>query len=100
MELAKARALQKFGAELYSAVMPGCEDFVLHSDEYWECLCRHQTMTIYHYSGTAKMGPAEDEGTKAWAFQELYKKNSLNMQNFVFQGQWWTLSLECMESTV
>ena len=54
--------MKKFGARLYGAVIPGCEGFELHSDDYWACLCRHQTMTVYHYSGTAKMGPSEKSG--------------------------------------
>ena len=42
--------------------MPGCEDTVWWTDEYWECMCRVITTTIYHYSGTAKMGPPNDPG--------------------------------------
>lgn len=62
LELGKTKSLEKFGTELYGAVMPGCEHTELHSDDYWECLCRQQTSTFYHYSGTAKMGPEDDPG--------------------------------------
>ena len=62
LNLVNTRAMKKFGARLYGAVIPGCEGFELHSDDYWACLCRHQTMTVYHYSGTAKMGPSEKSG--------------------------------------
>ncbi|XP_043257477.1 glucose dehydrogenase [FAD, quinone]-like isoform X2 [Colletes gigas] len=30
------------------------------SDDYWRCLARMYTMTIYHPSGTCKMGPKND----------------------------------------
>ena len=40
--------------------MPGCEDTNLWSDEYWTCMCRQYTTTIYHHSGSAKMGPPND----------------------------------------
>lgn len=43
--------------------MPGCEHTELWSDEYWACICRFYTTTIYHYSGTAKMGPPTDPGS-------------------------------------
>ena len=40
--------------------MPGCEDTDLWSDQYWTCMCRQYTTTIYHHSGSAKMGPPND----------------------------------------
>ena len=62
LALAETQALQRFGARFHARVMPGCEDTVWWTDEYWECMCRVITTTIYHYSGTAKMGPANDPG--------------------------------------
>ena len=35
----------------------GCEDTVLWTDEYWTCMCRQYTTTIYHHSGTAYFSP-------------------------------------------
>lgn len=37
-----------------------CKKFKYNSPEYWECYARHMTSTLYHPTGTAKMGPASD----------------------------------------
>lgn len=59
-ELAKTPALQKFGSTLLPEPVSGCEEFTLDSDEYWECALRTMALTIWHYAGTAKMGPESD----------------------------------------
>lgn len=51
---------KQFGAKFHSKAVPNCKHLPLYTDEYWECLIRQYTMTIYHMSGTAKMGPASD----------------------------------------
>jgi choline dehydrogenase len=50
------------GAELYPVVVPGCQaaSILPDSDGYWECYIRHMSTTLYHPSGTAKMGPDTD----------------------------------------
>lgn len=50
----------RFGARLFDLPLPGCESFEVTSEAYWECYIRHLTFTIYHYCGTAKMGPYWD----------------------------------------
>merc|ERR1711874_22804 len=55
------KAFKRFGTKFWDKVpMPGCEHTALWTDEYWACVCRHFTVTIYHHSGTAKMGPPSD----------------------------------------
>lgn len=49
-----------FGAKLHTRPVPNCKHLPHFTDEYWECFIRQYTMTIYHMSGTAKMGPADD----------------------------------------
>lgn len=56
----ETQALRRFGARLHSKLLPNCKHLPPFTDEYWECAIRQYTMTIYHYSGTAKMGPASD----------------------------------------
>lgn len=61
VEMLDTDALRKVGATLHRDPIPGCAQFEFASDEYYACLARHFTFSIYHYSGTCKMGPAGDE---------------------------------------
>ena len=38
-----------------------CSDANGMTDEFWKCLARHYSQTIYHPSGTCKMGPKTDK---------------------------------------
>ena len=59
--MTKTKAFKKYGGKMWEGrKMPGCEQFKLWSDPYLECLARHYTNTIYHHSGSAKMGPSHD----------------------------------------
>eukprot|EP00092_Neocalanus_flemingeri_P028764 GFUD01031228.1.p1 GENE.GFUD01031228.1~~GFUD01031228.1.p1 ORF type:complete len:650 (+),score=184.87 GFUD01031228.1:243-2192(+) len=61
LAMAQTKAFTRLGSKFWDEIpMPGCEDTNLWSDEYWTCLCRQYTATIYHYSGIAKMGPPTD----------------------------------------
>lgn len=60
IEVSKTSAMKKFGTKLYDAPVMGCEKLQYDSDEYWECAARTFTFTIYHHSGTCKMGPDTD----------------------------------------
>lgn len=53
-------AMKQFGSRFHSKTLPNCKGIPKYSDEYWECVIRQYTMTIYHMSCTAKMGPASD----------------------------------------
>ncbi|XP_065349958.1 glucose dehydrogenase [FAD, quinone]-like [Cloeon dipterum] len=56
----ETQTMRRFGARFYRKAVPGCEKVPLYTDAYWECALRRYTLSIYHYSGTAKMGPAHD----------------------------------------
>ncbi|XP_043190675.1 glucose dehydrogenase [FAD, quinone]-like isoform X2 [Amphibalanus amphitrite] len=58
--IGETQAFKRLGAEFYKVPMPGCIHTALWTDEYWECLARYYTSTIYHPVGTAKMGPYWD----------------------------------------
>nr|XP_018901686.1 PREDICTED: glucose dehydrogenase [FAD, quinone]-like [Bemisia tabaci] len=60
--LAETEAMKRFGARFHDRPVPGCKKFTLWTDDYWDCVIRQYTMTIYHMSGTAKMGPETDPG--------------------------------------
>jgi choline dehydrogenase len=57
---AETSTMKRFGARFHNKVLPACKHLELYTDEYWNCFIRHYTMTIYHMSCTAKMGPASD----------------------------------------
>ena len=61
LAMAETHSFKKLGTRFWDKIpMPGCEHTDLWSDDYWACICRQYTTTIYHYSGTAKMGPPTD----------------------------------------
>ncbi|XP_058062967.1 alcohol dehydrogenase [acceptor]-like isoform X2 [Anopheles bellator] len=39
-----------------------CDRLEYDSDSYWECYARYLSTTLYHPTGTAKMGPEGDQG--------------------------------------
>jgi choline dehydrogenase len=58
--VAETASMKRFGARFHRKPVPGCKSYDMFTDEYWECVVRQYTMTIYHMSATAKMGPKED----------------------------------------
>lgn len=58
--LSRTEAFKRFGSELNPHDFPGCEHVARYSDAYWECMIRHYSATVYHPTGTCKMGPRTD----------------------------------------
>lgn len=56
----ETQAMKRFGARFHDRKLPNCVEYELYTDEYWDCAIRQYTMTIYHMSGTCKMGLASD----------------------------------------
>jgi len=50
------QAFSQYGGKFADKHYPGCEQYPLHSDEYFECYARHWTSTTWHPSGTCRMG--------------------------------------------
>ncbi|KAB0791778.1 hypothetical protein PPYR_03578 [Photinus pyralis] len=61
INISQQPALQAIGTRLHSKPVPGCRHLQFGSDQYWECHVRHFPFTIYHLSGTCKMGPRSDK---------------------------------------
>jgi len=57
---ANTTAWGKHGARLAPAPFPGCENVEFKSEAYWECIARQATTTLFHHSGTCKMGKEND----------------------------------------
>ncbi|XP_014203590.1 glucose dehydrogenase [FAD, quinone] [Copidosoma floridanum] len=60
MRVSNSSAFRRFGSRPLKIKMPGCQRFPFDTYEYWECAIRHFTFTIYHPTGTCKMGPRGD----------------------------------------
>lgn len=60
MQISNSSAFQRFGSRPLKIKMPGCQNFTFDTYPYWECAIRHFTFTIYHPTGTAKMGHRRD----------------------------------------
>lgn len=56
----ETQAMKRFGARFHDRQVPNCKQFEMYTDEYWDCAIMQYTMTIYHMSGTAKMGSSDD----------------------------------------
>ncbi|XP_018330730.1 glucose dehydrogenase [FAD, quinone] [Agrilus planipennis] len=61
LNVTKQPALQAMGTRVHAKPIPKCEKMGFGTDAYWECMARHFTFTIYHQSGTCKMGPKNDK---------------------------------------
>ncbi|XP_076249226.1 glucose dehydrogenase [FAD, quinone]-like [Calliopsis andreniformis] len=60
LQLSNTTAFQRFTSRPHTIRMPGCHRYPFDTYEYWECAIRHFTFTIYHPTGTCKMGPKSD----------------------------------------
>jgi glucose dehydrogenase (acceptor) len=59
-KIMQTRVFRALNATLNPNTVPACEKYEKLSDDFWACLARHYTQTIYHPTGTSKMGPSSD----------------------------------------
>ncbi|XP_027836764.2 glucose dehydrogenase [FAD, quinone]-like [Aphis gossypii] len=52
--------MKSLDAKILDTPFPGCRQHVFDTDAYWKCAARQISFTIYHLSGTCKMGPESD----------------------------------------
>lgn len=55
--------MRSIGANDKAMKLSFCLQHVYRSDDYWECIVRHLAVTVYHHSGTCKMGSVDDPTT-------------------------------------
>ncbi|KAJ8931332.1 hypothetical protein NQ314_015740 [Rhamnusium bicolor] len=72
-------SLQKYGATLVTTPIPGCENHIFDSDDYWECAIRTITGTLYHQVATCKMGPSSDPEAVVNAKLQVYGIKNLRV---------------------
>ncbi|XP_069672030.1 glucose dehydrogenase [FAD, quinone]-like [Periplaneta americana] len=63
LKVSKTSGFQKFGSRLHDVPVPGCENLLFGSDDYWRCYARQLAAVVWHVSGTCKMGPLWDSGS-------------------------------------
>lgn len=56
----ETQAMKRFGARFHDRKVPNCQHLEMYTDDYWDCAVKQYTMTIYHMSGTTKMGTPDD----------------------------------------
>ncbi|XP_050539423.1 glucose dehydrogenase [FAD, quinone]-like [Daktulosphaira vitifoliae] len=59
-KMLKTDAMRQLDAQILTTPLPGCTDISFDSDAYWKCAARQISYSIYHLSGTCKMGPIGD----------------------------------------
>lgn len=56
----QTNTMQYIKSKFNPNIPPRCKQFEKFSDDFFECLARHYSQTIYHPVGTCKMGPKHD----------------------------------------
>jgi choline dehydrogenase len=59
-KLLETPQLKKYDPQIVKLNLPECDKYEYRSDDYWKCSLRHLTSTLYHPTGTCKMGPLDD----------------------------------------
>ncbi|XP_041354274.1 glucose dehydrogenase [FAD, quinone]-like [Gigantopelta aegis] len=62
-KMLKTKAFRDIGARLDMMRVSTCSQYANDSAEYWQCYVRSITITVYHPTGTCKMGAIKDPST-------------------------------------
>ncbi|XP_044001625.1 glucose dehydrogenase [FAD, quinone]-like [Aphidius gifuensis] len=60
-KMSQTKIMKSLNARPNTNVIPECAEFLFLSDDYWRCLATVYTLTIYHPTGTCKMGKVNDQ---------------------------------------
>ncbi|CAO1440698.1 unnamed protein product [Diamesa serratosioi] len=78
-DLVNTTAFKAINATLVKVKIPGCENLTFGSSEYWQCYVRYYTFSVWHYCGTAKMGPLTDPTAVVDARLRVHKIKGLRV---------------------
>ncbi|KAL4238444.1 hypothetical protein ACF0H5_003152 [Mactra antiquata] len=59
-QLFETEAFKELGANLDGNKYSCCSDYTFRSDEYWKCVIRTLSTTMYHHAGTCRMGARDN----------------------------------------
>lgn len=77
MNLSETDSFRRYGSTLYDIPLPYCKQYTFNSDDFWECASRTYTMSIYHLSGTCKMGREDDKTSVVNSKLQVIKSREL-----------------------
>ncbi|XP_011704090.1 PREDICTED: glucose dehydrogenase [FAD, quinone]-like isoform X2 [Wasmannia auropunctata] len=60
LRIGQTKMMQAFDSQLLNMTSMECDNYEYNSDTYWECMIRMISSTLFHYSGTCKMGARGD----------------------------------------
>lgn len=63
IRLASAKIFQAIGTTLYPTKVKGCQHLKFNSDDYWRCAIQATSVSVYHPTGSCRMGPEDSKET-------------------------------------
>lgn len=79
VKLSKTNALKNAGITLDTNPSELCKYYEYGTGDYWICLARNYTQSVYHPAGTCKMGPSHDTGAVVDPELKVYGVKSLRV---------------------
>nr|XP_023011604.1 glucose dehydrogenase [FAD, quinone]-like [Leptinotarsa decemlineata] len=70
---------RKLGTKQYEKPIPGCENHIFDTDNYWECALRSMSVTLHHQIATCKMGPEGDREAIVDSWLRVYGVKNLRV---------------------